>query len=180
MRPGCARGAVNHEENLSAEQSAAKTNARVSRPNGDSRRPQGAQAAAREGAKTADRVRPAEAARVSRLPSQSFPKRVRLRRRVEFLRLQHEGRRQHTGHFVVLKASAAKGWSRVGITVSSRVGNAVVRNRVKRLVREVARRLGQDSDPPMDVVVIAKSGAGQVRYAEVALELGRALRTTPG
>lgn len=58
----------------------------------------------------------------------------------------------------------------MGITVSSRVGNAVVRNRVKRLVREVFRLLGPRR-AVADFVVIAKPGANRLRYAEVTAEI---------
>jgi ribonuclease P protein component len=70
------------------------------------------------------------------------------------------------------------GTTRVGITVSSRVGNAVVRNRLKRLVREVMRGLWQGIDPPRDVVVIAKPGAAQATHAKAAIQLERALGGT--
>ncbi|HXJ34946.1 MAG TPA: ribonuclease P protein component [Candidatus Eisenbacteria bacterium] len=108
-------------------------------------------------------------------PSGSFPKRARLRRRNEFLRVQAEGRRQHTEHFVVLTAPPASCSTRVGITVSTRVGNAVARNRVKRLVREVVRQAGSVAEPPRDIVVIAKPGAAHATYADAAAQLSRAL-----
>jgi ribonuclease P protein component len=175
LRADRAGGAVCHEENVSAEQSAEKADARVSRANGDARGPDGAQATAGQGAKAAHRLHPAEAARVRAALPQSLRKEARLRRRREFLRLQRDGRAQHSEHFVVLKAAATTAGSRLGITVSSRVGNAVVRNRVKRLVRESVRRLLPAIDPPLDMVVIAKPGAAQTGYAQAATELRRAL-----
>jgi len=48
----------------------------------------------------------------------------------------------------------------LGITVSSKVGNALVRNRIKRVVREFFRRRRHDWLPPSDIVVIARKGAG--------------------
>lgn len=104
----------------------------------------------------------------------SFPKLARLRKRREFLRVQSDGSRQHTEHFVVLKAAARRSRSRIGITVSTRVGNAVVRNRVKRLVREVVRKVWRELDPPIDVVVIAKPGAAQTTHAKATTQLKRA------
>jgi ribonuclease P protein component len=59
--------------------------------------------------------------------------------------------------------------------VSTRIGNAVVRNRVKRVVREVFRQHRVDLMPPTDMVVIAKPGADTLTYAQVAGELARAL-----
>lgn len=64
----------------------------------------------------------------------------------------------------------------MGITVSKRVGGAVVRNRVKRLVREVFRRHRARLAPPRSVLVIARPAAAEAAYAEVERELLRALR----
>lgn len=66
----------------------------------------------------------------------------------------------------------AKGIQRLGITVSRRVGGAVVRNRVKRLVREVFRR-HRDGIPRGDSVVIARTGAGGLSYGGASEELLR-------
>lgn len=104
----------------------------------------------------------------------SFPKHARLRKRGEYVRVQESGRRQHTTHFVVLSAAATRGGTRIGITVSSRVGNAVVRNRVKRIVREVVRCSWRRIESPADLVIIAKPSAGQVTHATAATELHRA------
>jgi ribonuclease P protein component len=105
----------------------------------------------------------------------SFPKAARLRRRREFLNLQRDGRRRHTTHLVVLRQPAAGAISRLGVTVSTRVGNAVVRNRVKRLLREVFRSRRAELVPSSDVVVIAKPGADTLTYAQAATEFARAL-----
>ena len=169
------RGAVTHEKNVSAEQSASKANTRVPCPNGHARRTKGAQAAPGEGPETPDRVGSAEAAGVSERASASFPKHARLRKRDDFLRVQRVGRRHHTEHFVVLRAPGPGPTARVGITVSTRVGDAVVRNRVKRLVREIVRVLWRRLQPPDDVVVIAKPGAAETTHANAAQQLGRAL-----
>ena len=75
----------------------------------------------------------------------------------------------------MLRAPGSGPSARVGITVSTRVGNAVVRNRVKRLVREIVRVVWRDLQPPDDVVVIAKPGAAQTTHANAALQLRRAL-----
>src|SRR5947209_5814142 len=107
--------------------------------------------------------------------SHSYPKAVRLRRRAEFLVVQREGQRRHSQHLVVIRRPAPGACSRLGVTVSKRVGNAVVRSRVKRLVREVFRACRGDIEPPADVVVIAKAGADTLTYAQAATELLRAL-----
>ena len=105
------------------------------------------------------------------LRSQCFPKGARLRRRMEFLRVQRVGRKHNLGHFVLIAAPGESTTGRLGVTVSARVGNAVTRNRVKRLVREVFRTRCPYRGSGNDVVVIAKPGAEVLTNAEVFCEL---------
>ena len=87
-----------------------------------------------------------------------LPKAARLRRRREFLAVQERGGRLYSGEVLVLFRGVVAGRPRIGITVSSKVANAVGRNRFKRWVREAFREL-QEELPPVELVVIARSGA---------------------
>jgi ribonuclease P protein component len=89
---------------------------------------------------------------------------ARLRVRREFLAVQERGRKLHAGDYVVVATPNAAGGPRLGVTVSSRVGNAVIRNRVKRWVREAFRARASEM-PSMDVVVIARSSAPRAGLA---------------
>jgi ribonuclease P protein component len=89
---------------------------------------------------------------------------ARLRQRREFLAVQERGRKLHAGDYVVVAIRTSAGCPRLGITVSSRVGNAVVRNQVKRWVREAFRARASEM-PSMDVVVIARSSAPRAGLA---------------
>jgi ribonuclease P protein component len=169
------RGALTHEKNVSTEQSAAKADARVPCPDGHARGTKGAEAAPGEGSEAPNGVGPAEAAGVSACGPASFPKHARLRKRDDYLRVQRLGQRQHTEHFVVLRAQGTGANSRVGVTVSTRVGGAVVRNRVKRLLREILRTAWRRIEPPTDIVVIAKPGAAQTTHANAGRQLRHAL-----
>lgn len=103
-----------------------------------------------------------------------FTKADRLRRRAEFLRVQAQGRRLHTRHFGVLLGPETTGHPRLGLAVTRRLGKAVKRNRVKRLLREFFRR-HKFQLPPRDLVIMAKKGAEALHYREVEEELGRLL-----
>jgi len=83
------------------------------------------------------------------------PLRSTLRRR-DFLRVSKTGRRQSTRLFLVYGLQREdQGPIRLGITVTRKVGNAVRRNRIKRLVREWFRQR-RESVKGLDLVIIAK------------------------
>jgi ribonuclease P protein component len=104
----------------------------------------------------------------------SFEKALRLRRRRQFLAVQRDGVRRHTSHLVFIRRRGETEWPRLGVTVSARVGNSVRRNRIKRLLREVFRHRRADL-APYDLVVIAKTGAGELTYDQAAREFSEAL-----
>ncbi len=72
--------------------------------------------------------------------------------------MQQRGRRIFSGELLVLALASGTPRPRIGITVSSRIGNAVERNRVKRWIREGWRCVVAEL-PPVDLVVIARAGA---------------------
>jgi ribonuclease P protein component len=65
---------------------------------------------------------------------------------------------------------------RLGITVSRKVGNAVTRNRLKRVIREWFRVSRGGLSPAGDLVVIARKGAGLLDAQEIRNELDGLLR----
>jgi ribonuclease P protein component len=84
------------------------------------------------------------------------------------------GRRYSSSSFAVLVApSSEPGSARLGVTVSRKVGNAVVRNRVKRRIREWFRRYGSSLVAGRDIVVIARSAAAPLSGSDVSSELTR-------
>jgi len=94
--------------------------------------------------------------------TQTFPRDSRIRRRSEFVRLSGAGQKLHNRYFLVIAARSTVRRSRLGITVTRKVGNAVVRNRIKRQTREFFRRRQADLSVCWDINVIAKrQAAGQ-------------------
>lgn len=102
-----------------------------------------------------------------------LPRVARLRRRRDFLEVQQRGRRLFAGEVLVLALDAGGTRPRIGITVSSKVANAVARNRVKRWVREAFRAVQGDL-PPVDLVVVARRGAAEMGLAGAARALSAA------
>ena len=91
--------------------------------------------------------------------------------------MQEGGRKLHTDSFLVFVLPQSEpGPARVGVTASRKVGGAVRRNRVKRLVREAFRRHKLLFPSGLDVVFIAKKNAVAVEYDQVVREIEKLCR----
>jgi ribonuclease P protein component len=112
---------------------------------------------------------------------EGHPRERRLRRRAEYLRIYEEGRRLH-GHLLVIFVSPGDGSGpRLGITVTRRAGGAVVRNRLRRRVREAFRRAAATRAlGPLDFVVNVSPRAARTPYEELRNELNRLLDRAAG
>ena len=149
---------MSDEAHLSAEQSGPSTPSRLPVPHVDRRRPQGAE--------RTPRPRPQEAQRLNIL-----------RKRSDFL-AANAGRRAATPAFILLVRNREDGnpLKRVGFTVSKKVGSSVVRNRMKRRFRELAREIIPASGHSgSDHVMIGRSGGIERDFAELRHDLTRAL-----
>ena len=105
-----------------------------------------------------------------------FGRERRLRRRVDFLRVQGAHQRVTSAHFYFLVDASPVGPeapSRLGIVVTKKIGNAVARNRVKRLCRECFRRFEVMVPCGVDLVMIARTGAPELGLADVEMEWRR-------
>ena len=96
-----------------------------------------------------------------------FPKKVRLLKRAQFLTLSKQGEKVHTDSFlaIVLKGTAQN--NRIGITISKKVGNAVERNRIKRIIREYFRHNKENISGPKDINIIARKGLTTLSNLEI-------------
>lgn|SRR5262245_60976655 len=112
---------------------------------------------------------------MSALGTERFPKAARLRKRAEFLKLTRIGRKLQSANFVVISKSNDRDQSRLGVTVSGKVGNSVVRNRIKRHIREFFRRRCGELPRGTDFLIIARPGAADLAGKGLTDELERVL-----
>ena len=105
-------------------------------------------------------------------PDQSFPKTARLLSSPEFVRV-HQSQFFAADAVLVIKAICNNtDESRLGLSVSKKVGNAVVRNRWKRVIRDAFRRQRHALPVGLDLVVRPKKGA-VCDYDQVYRSIGR-------
>lgn len=100
-----------------------------------------------------------------------------LKENYEFRRLYHKGKSAGTYHVVVYARRNGRPYSRLGLTVSPKLGGAVVRNRVKRVLRESWRALQPELKSGYDVVLVARSAMVKAKTGAVTVSLRKAART---
>ncbi|MEZ4321313.1 MAG: ribonuclease P protein component [Myxococcota bacterium] len=111
---------------------------------------------------------------------ETFPRSLRLRKRRDFTRVQRSGGKVVSNDLVVVhraRGERSVEGPRFGLTVSKKVGNAVVRNRTKRRLREAIRRVYARDDglSGTDVVFIARPSAARASGADLFLQVESAL-----
>jgi ribonuclease P protein component len=113
-------------------------------------------------------------------PSQRLTTAERIRRRTDFQQVYDNGVRLHGRLLTIFVLSTCAPVARIGIAATKKLGGAVVRNRAKRLIREVFRR---NKQPGVDVVVVprreALSAPFQALETDFRTVLARARRQRP-
>lgn len=101
----------------------------------------------------------------------------RLKRRNDFRKVFRAGRSVANRQFVLYTFKRTDGEvSRVGISISRKVGKAVVRNRVKRLVKEIVRKWMDQIEPNLDLVFIARNPVVGLSYEEMESSLRHVMK----
>ena len=165
------------EENLSTQPDTAETTPRLPSPDEDPWRPGDLEESAGEGAKAPHRLGRHQVA-VSE-NTDRFRRSERLLRSRDFQRVSRLGGRTISRYFVARNTGgsgrpASDHPIRLGITVSRAIGNAVARNRVKRLIREWYRRTGREELRHLgdgDLVIIARRPVRKLPGNRVLREL---------
>ncbi len=107
---------------------------------------------------------------------QTFPKDERLRKRREFTILFDRGRRFGSSHLLLFCRANQREKARLGITASRKVGVAVIRNRVKRLIREFYRQHKELFSAGYDYSLVVKRGFDRLSKKEAEAQLTALLR----
>jgi len=107
-----------------------------------------------------------------------YPGFYRLRKSWEYRLIKKMGCKYTTPHFVLLARDNNINNSRLGITVSRRVGNAVQRNRLKRVIREFFRTRVHLYPALTDYSIIAKPGTALLSSSEINIELNKVFSLT--
>lgn len=102
-------------------------------------------------------------------------KTVSIKENKDFKRLYYRGKSVACGPLVVYSRQNPYPFCRLGLTVSAKVGKAVVRNRIRRLIRESYRLMEDRVRNSMDIVVVARSSAASADFAAVKSALESAL-----
>ena len=127
---------------------------------------------------------------------QDFPRAVRLLRSVDYEAVYGTGQRRSSPQFTVFFRSqrapaggpqdeasdnrTAVSISRFGISVKKALGGAVVRNRIRRRIREILRHSKTEIPSGWDMVIHPKRSVAEAPFAPLQLELLRLLQNPPG
>lgn len=99
-------------------------------------------------------------------------KRLRLRKREDFSRVFKHGKAAANHQFVLYYKPSAEAESfRIGVSASKKVGNAVVRNRIRRRVKEAVRHMEQKVSLRVDIVLIVRKPAIELGHEELKKSL---------
>jgi ribonuclease P protein component len=113
----------------------------------------------------------ATASRASNASSLALPRECRLLRRAEYDAVYRDGRRRSNREFTVFLRPNGLECSRFGWSIKKALGGAVVRNRIRRRLREIVRLHRQEILPGWDVVIHPRSTAATAEFAPLAAEL---------
>jgi ribonuclease P protein component len=111
---------------------------------------------------------------VSSVADLRFRPSLRLRKRADFDRVYKGGDRHSSANLTVIFLAAAGGGPRVGFTAGKALGGAVIRNRIRRRLREAVRRHLRELKTPADVVFHPRKSALRAEFSQLEAEVTRA------
>ena len=103
-------------------------------------------------------------------------KSFRVKKEKDFKAIFKEGTSFANRKFVIYRLENNKRHFRVGLSVSKKLGNAVMRNQIKRRIRHILIQYKSQLVEPVDFVVIARKGVEVLEYAEMEKNLLHVLK----
>ena len=110
---------------------------------------------------------------------QRFSRAARLVRRAEYETVYRGGARKSSAQFVVFYRANGGPRSRFGVSVKKALGGAVIRNRVRRRIREILRRNSLEISPGWDIVIHPRTSMSRTAFTAMQAELLGLLRALP-
>jgi ribonuclease P protein component len=106
-----------------------------------------------------------------------FPREARLVRRGEFDAVYRAGKRRSSSHFTVFFRANQLPVSRFGFSIKKALGGAVVRNRIRRRVREIVRCHRMEIGAGWDIVIHPKGSVAGEKFAALRADLVRLMKS---
>ena len=107
----------------------------------------------------------------------TFPREARLVRRGEFDAVYRGGKRRSSSHFTVFFRANELPQSRFGVSIKKALGGAVMRNRIRRRLREIVRCHRAEIPMGWDIVIHPKSAVAKAPFAALTTDLLRLLQS---
>ena len=107
---------------------------------------------------------------MDKVKTERFPHSNRIVRTVDYKTIYKVGKKIHSERFVLFYRKNEIGHCRLGMTVSRKIGCAVIRNRTKRLFREIFRKTSEEIPGNLDIIINAKSGCVSAGFNELREE----------
>ena len=107
---------------------------------------------------------------------QEYPRAARIVRKADFDAVYRNGKRRSSSHFTVFLKANELPESRFGFSIKRALGDAVVRNRIRRRIREVVRLHREEISAGWDFVIHPKANVEHAAFAVLESELVRLLK----
>lgn len=100
----------------------------------------------------------------------------RLTRNEDFTAVYRRGKSVANHQFVLYYRAVSRPYFRLGVSASKKIGGAVVRNRMRRIVKEVVRHMSDEVAPGYDLVIIVRAAATSLDYAALEKSIRHVLK----
>jgi ribonuclease P protein component len=107
----------------------------------------------------------------------SYPRTARLLRRIEYEAVYRGGKRRSSSQFVIFVRRNSTERSRFGSSVKKALGGAVVRNRIRRRIREILRLHRSEIPIGWDIVIHPRATVARIEFSRLTEELLSLLRS---